>query len=444
MQGKAGQKTFLTSAAAVFLLAFLLRLALALPGLTQDEERFHRPDTASYLVPANSLYYTGAYLDEEGEPTGYRTPGLPVLLAALKPAAGNSTGLYSFLLLLIGSLTVFPVYGACRLYSSRGASAFAAALFAVNPTAIAHAPLVLSDTLFTLFAAFTLYFFLRFMKDRDPFFFFSAVFCAGTGTLVRPVNLLWLAPCLTALFLMRDQTWKRKLILGGGAVLLSALLLVPWCIRNYKIGEGFRLDCGSMTTLRHNASTLESSLTGESAETIRERYREEFAALPWLYPTKAEQNSVIEKKMMQYILSHPVQYIRLSLRPYDYLPDIATLMENLNITRTGQGTFDVLTRHGAAAAAEHYFRSQNMLTVFLIALPFSLAALTLYLCTAIGFCRCLFRRKRDYCLLFLLFGFGFYYTLMTGPVQMPRYILPALPVFCLFASMVRGTSGEKQ
>ncbi len=426
-----GSKTsFPTSAAAVFLLALAVRLAFAFPGLVSDDERFLRPDSGSYLASANSLYHYGEYRNSEGEPTAFRTPGLSVFLACFKPAAGNGTALYSFLLLLIGSLTVFPIYASCRRFAPPGASAFASLLFCLNPTAISAAPMLLSDTLFLFFTAFTLYFFLLGMEKKDAFYFLSAVFCAGIGTLVRPVNLFWLVPCLIALFLT-DQTWKRKWILGGCAVLLFALPVFPWIVRNHAAGEGWRLDTSSVSTLQHNASTLESSITGEPAEQIRERYREEFAALPWLYRTKAEQNTVIEQKMIRYILSHPVRYVQLSVRPYVYLPDIPTLLENLNVTQTGQGTFDVLNRHGLLAAAEHYFASAGWW--LMITLPLTLATLLLYCSAIAGWIRTLL--KKEWCLAFLLFGFGFYYTLMTGPVQMPRYTLPALPVFCLFAAL---------
>ncbi len=415
---------------AVFLLALLLRLAFALPGLLADDERFMRPDSGGYLAAANSLYHYGEYRDADGEPTAFRTPGLAVFLACFKPLAGNGTVLYSVLLLLIGSLTVFPVYGACRTFAPPGASAFAAALFAVNPTAVSAAPMLLSDTLFTFFTAFTLYFFLQGIRKQDLFCFYCAVLFAGIGTLVRPVNLFWLIPCLITLFLTA-QTGKRKLIHGGCAVLLFLLIIFPWIARNHAIGEGWRLDTSSVSTLQHNASTLESSLSGESAEVIRERYREEFAALPWLYQTKAEENTAIEQTMIRKILSHPVRYLLLSLRPYVYLPDIPTLLENLNVTRSGQGTFDILNRHGLFAAAKHYFASAGWW--LLLTVPLVLLTLLLYLAAAAGWIRTLL--DREWCLAFLLFGFGFYYTLMTGPVQMPRYTLPALPVFCFFAAL---------
>lgn len=66
-------------------------------------------------------------------------------------------------------------------------------------------------------------------------------------------------------------------------------------------------------------------------------------------------------------------------------------------------------------------------------IPLLLVVLLLYLAAAAGWIMTIY--KKQWLTAFLLIGFGLYYTLMTGPVQMPRYQLPALPVFCFFAAI---------
>lgn len=123
------QKTpFWKSAFAVFLAALLLRLIFAWGGLTSGDDRFARPDTDSYLAPAHSLVCSGTYCGVDGKPTAHRTPGLPILLAVLS-YFGQRT-FFSFVLLFMGSLTVFPVYALCRKFAPPGASAAATMLFA--------------------------------------------------------------------------------------------------------------------------------------------------------------------------------------------------------------------------------------------------------------------------------------------------------------------------
>lgn len=442
------QKTpFYQTATAVFLLALILRLAFAAAGLMEPGDgRFSRPDSESYLANAASLFHTGEYRDSDGDLTAHRTPGLPLLLACLKPAADNGTTLFSVVLLVIGSLCIYPVYGACRTLAPPGASALATALFALHPTAIGAAPVLLSDTLFLFFTALTLYFFARFSfeEKHDPFFWGCTVLFAGVGTLVRPVNILWLIPAVIALLPVKDVSFRRKLIYAGAAVVLFCAITVPWMVRNHSIGAGWRLDSSSVSTMIHNASTLESNLTDLPADEIRNRYRaeqeREFEAFPWKYPTKAEQYAYTEQKMASVIAAHPVRYVAMTCRPYVFLPDVPTLLENNGITQPGRGTFDVLNREGIIAAVKHYFDDDNVWILCLM-LPLILAALALYVLTAAGWIKALLKRR--WLPVFLPIGFGLYYTVMTGPVQMPRYILPALPVFVLCAAMALTKENRK-
>ena len=292
----------------------------------------------------------------------------------------------------------------------------------------------------------TLYFFVMFAQERrhDPFLFFCAVSCGAAGALVRPVNLLWIVPCAVAVFFVRGIRFRRKLLYAAVSVLLFGLVLFPWLARNQAIGAGFRLDSSSAVTLIHNASALESSVTGEAADQIRQRYFEEleriYEADPERFASEDERLTYCETRMMQIILAHPRQYILLSLRPAALAPDIPTLLENLGITQSGRGTLDVMNRQGFAAAVRHYFEGNNV--ALAASIPLILASLVLYLGALAGLIVRIFRR--DWVTVFLFFGFGMYYLWITGPVAMPRYQLPALPVFCVLAAAAFGAVSVKK
>lgn len=436
-------KKFILSPFGLFLAAFVLRLAFALGGMMSDgPDRFQRPDSASYLAPASALAAGGEYLGADGVPTAHRTPGFPLLLAVLS-YFGNRVFLTVFLILL-GSAAVFPIHAACRLYAPPGASAFAALLFCLNPTAVAAAPMLLSDTFFMLFTAFSLYFFLRFIQKKTAFDLFTAVLFAGLGTLIRPINLLWILPAIFVLFCVPGITWKKTLLLAGGALTLFALCVVPWIVRNHAVGAGWRIDSSGASTLIHNASALESSLTGVPGEAVREKYEREFAraesADPDSFRTAAARLSLREERMTDVILRHPWRYLTLSLRPYSLLPDVPGLMENCGVSESGRGTFDVLNREGAIAAAQHYFAGRTGL--FLAFAPLILAALALYLAAFAGLVSAAVKRDGLLLLAFLLFGV--YYLILPGPVAMPRYQLPALPVFCVLAACAAGLLKKDQ
>ncbi len=427
-------------AATVFILALILRLAFALPGLMLDQpqERFSRPDTASYIQPALSLVEYGEYRGEDGTPTAHRPPGFPMLLAVLQFFGGQT--FVCIVLILIGTSAVLPVYWSCERFASPAAAAWAAALYALNPTSIAHAPMLLSDTLFAALTAWCMYFLLKTMPskadlqentEKIPFTAF-AVFFAVCAAYVRPVNLFWIFPAAVLIyFLCSGFSRGKRLLISGGAVLAFVLCLLPWMARNHSIGAGWRFDVSSAVTMRHNAAALESRITGIAEEDVRrKRDNELLDSLPD-DPSYATVLDCTEKKNAAYILQHPAEYAAMCIRPYAMIPDIPALMENLGITQSGRGTFDVLNREGIWAAVKHYFNGH--MGALAAAVPLMIAALVLYLAALSGiFILC---KQKNWILLMFFAVFAVYYLLMVGPVAMPRYHLPALPVLCLLAAI---------
>lgn len=419
----------------LFFAALILRFVFAFDGLFNDEtaSRFSRPDTESYLTPAQSLVTTGDYRGVDGELTAHRTPGFPMFLAVL--SIFGEEMFFSILLIITGCIAVFPIYGMCRKFAPPLPSFLAAGLFVLNPTAIGNAPLLLSDTLFMVFTAFTLRFMVEFLfeEKHDPAMLVFAVIFAGLGTLIRPLNLLWFIPCIVVIWFVRDgRNKQQKLIFSLAATALFFAFILPWVIRNHAIGAGWRLDSSSAITMTFNAATLESSLTGQSIDEIRTRYTQEL--YDEIDPEDDSQDARLtrtEKKMTAIIMEHPFRYAMLSLRPWALLPDVPTLLENLNVTQTGQGTFDVLNREGILAAVKHYFKGREAALLF--TLPLILASLILYGAVLYGLW--IIIRRKDWLMMILFAGFGLSYLLITGPVTMPRYVLPALPVFCIFAAI---------
>ena len=448
---KPGRISFFNSAFAVFLVALICRFCFAWSGISDPEAaRFFRPDSASYLAPAFSLAETGEYRGPDGSVTAHRTPGFPAFLGVLttfgvRPTCEAETIWISVFLLVLGALTVFPIYCACRYVSSRTCSALAALLFALNPTAIAHAPLLLSDTFFTLIVAFVLFFFVSFAfgVKKDPFYYFSAVFLAAIAALIRPINLFFFVPLIVAMLLIDPLSLRKKLFYSAVTCLIFFVILFPWIARNHAIGAGWRLDASSASTMVHNAAAVESVVTQNSGEELRHRYEEtfklEFASDPFKYRIAGARMDHIESAMTDKILEHPFLYAYLTLRPWVFLPDVPTLLENQGITQTERGTFDVLNREGIFAAVRHYFDGNG--GALAATIPLLLTVLVLYLAAAAGWIATI--RKKQWLMAFLLIGFGLYYTLLTGPVQMPRYQLPVLPVLAFFAAIALQTAFER-
>ncbi len=430
---------------AVVLIAVLVRLLYAIPGI-QNPELLMRPDSASYLGPAFSLLQDGIYAAcPGGDATAFRTPLYPLYLAFCLLISGNSLGFCAGVSAVLGGLIACPVYLAARLYGSWKTAFFAALLFALNPTAIALSPMFLSDTLFLAFFACQMLFFLKFIRCRFALFFFVSVFSAAMGAMVRQTNLFWILPCLFVLWCIPKLPKYLKGYYTLFAVLIYAAVLCPWMFRNHSIGAGFRLDSSDTLALTHNTAALESRITGTDAEEIRTVYRavfrKEFEADPEKYRTEKDKADFQKKYLVKKIMEHPFHYLSIHFRPYVLFPDIPSFLENLGQTQTGRGTFDILNRQGIPAAVKHYFGGH--LTLFLLCIPLILTVAFTYISAG---CE-LFRQiiiKRNWMLFLLFLLFAEYYLFLPGPISMPRYQLPALLFFCMLSgSFITHLAGNK-
>ena len=414
--------------------AVLIRICYAVPGML-NPELVMRIDSATYLGPALSLLHDGTYSTGPGSgiPALIRTPLYPAFLAILLGISGHSLGFCVFASALLGGLTVIPIFLAVRLYAPWKAALTATALFALNPTAIALSAMITSDTLFVFLISILVWLFLKFLRTKNPGYLYGSTALAGAAALVRPLNLLWILPCLIVTCCIKEIPWRRKLLYCPICFLLFLLILSPWIIRNHIHGAGWRLDAVSADTALHNRSALESRLKGIPGEQLRRQYHaeteEEFRAHPEKYRTDAEKFSYSEGKLLELIRKHPVRYFALHFRPVVLIPDAASFFENLGLTQTGRGTWDVINRHGLPAGIRHYFNGNYLLPCILAPLLLA-AALTYFL----AFCT-LVRAfiKHDWIMILLFLLLAEYYLFMTGPVAMPRYQLPALPFLTVMA-----------
>ncbi len=437
-QGKA-RRQYLTAMWSVVLLALLVRLLVAAPGLAGDEQRFWRPDTVTYVQPALALLEDGAYREAPGSEVRatLRPPGFSVLIAAIYGVTGKSWRLLVVALCVIGALTCIPVFRSGVLYGGTWGGTVAGGLFALNMTAISASPLILSDTWYVFFAAWQCFYFLRFVRHERLVDLWLSVGAAAVSALIRPTGLMWLLPCLFLIAVFPRKSWRKRVIGGLVAVGIYVVVLSPWLVRNAVVGAGPVLDSNTGNTLLyHNVPQMLAVSTGESSETIRQRFvaeaEAEFAADPGRYASVRERSAYQVARAKGYIAEDPLLYARLHVQPMVLLPDAPTLLELLGMTQTGRGTLDVLRRQGLMAAVRHYFGDKLWLLLPLLPL------LAIVGVTYLGAGVQLLLWRREWYMLFVVLGLVVYYLVLPGPVVMPRYQLPALPLMCVMAAMFLG------
>lgn len=422
----------------LFLAAYFVRLLMILPA-GGDMESFFRTDTPTYMGPALSLLHDFTYSTApgSGEMNFLRTPLYPFFLCVTFFLSGKSLLFTVLSSIFVSSISVSFFYGAARKLLSRKYALLAGWLFLLNPTAIAHSPLFLSDTLFTFFTLLSLWGFLFYIKKGKRMALAGSLLSAGLSCLTRPLALLWVFPAIFVICCIQKFSWKKRSLDCLLAFGIFFAVVFPWIFRNYLGGAGWRIDAVSSGTSMHNRSALESRLTGIPGYRLRERYEKEAKTLfqkeKEKYASLDARLSYHEKNLLETVKQHPFSYLMLHFRHEVLLPDIATFFEDLGLTTTGRNTWDVINREGIWAGVKHYFAGRMYLPF--IILPLLVPVGIIYL-GAVG--RLLFALwKKEFFLILLFLLFSEYFLFMTGPIAMPRYQMPALPfIYILGASFL--------
>lgn len=205
---------------AIVLGALLLRASLITP-------RFHQPpDDPDRYLPLARTIAAGEGLATEGNPTAYRPPLYPILLAPFVRFIDNValTRAIGGLHLLLGAGTVgLSIEAARRLGLSTARQLFAGVIVAFDPVLVVQCRSVMTETLAAFLAAVVLVLAVN-PRSRGGF---PLGFAGGLAILCRPS----IAPALalTGFGMLRSCPFKRTLTFVLGVL----LTLSPWILRNW-------------------------------------------------------------------------------------------------------------------------------------------------------------------------------------------------------------------
>ena len=400
-----------------------------------------RPDSLGYLQPAMSLAKKLTYNTtiDSGVAETSRAIGFPFFMSFFFKFFNDNLAIIiaSMVLILLSSLSVYLVYATARLFKcSRNWSLFAAALFGLNATSIASAPMMLSDTLHVFFATLLIYFFTRYYFAKNPLYAIISMFVCGIATLVRPVNLVWFIPAIFLILINNHHRFKIRILTAVTSVAVFFMVITPWMVRNYNNGSGFVIDDNYGNMLYHNGAALLAAAEGGDSGKIRADLIAKTKKYFLENPQKFKDNKKARYKyktneLKNIVLKYPGTYAKLHFRPWILIPDVAGLLELQEKTTSGRGTFDVLNKSGFFAAVKHYLNGKYSLLLWII--PFLLITVITYLGCFLTLIKWIFKRK--FFMIFYSLAFIEYYLILPGPVTMPRYILPALSVICVFAAI---------
>ena len=415
----------------ILLGALIVRIGFIIPLLRHRAvERLLRPDSFEYIRGAWSLAQNFTYSVTS------RPPGTSLFFALFFQ---RGAPVLAVALCFISAAVVYLVYLAVKECAGEKCALAGAGFAAFNITAVVNAPLLLSDTLFSLFAALEFLAFIIFVfreNHRKRYAFLAAVI-GGAACLIRPINILHVAVLPVLTLFCPEIKWKKKVAVAAIEVLLFALIVVPWMLFNYSRGAGFAVDTNTGAMYHQNGAMLLAEVNGSDFETEKSRLLEieksEFADQE-RYPDMASQEKFRISEYLKLLKEHPWIALRQQLFNYRILvPDLPTALELLGVTTPNRGTMSVAAKSGLVAAAKHYFG--NAWRDLLPLAPFIIIYIEMFIYIAIALYRTIREIKNKWYFLLLLGGFGLYYLWLPGAITAPRYQLPALPVLALFAAL---------
>ena len=296
----------------VFFVALTARLPLWL-NLAQHPEALLNPDSSSYIMPAKNLLSQGVYSTSENSPylpDAERPPGYPLFLAAHFLILDNIIW-PSATQIVIDAGTAAMVSIAASCLNPHPAAWMVGLLYALDPVACAHAPLLLSEVVFTFFLTLSLLLLLRAGEEpRDPTPIALSGLCLGGATLTRPISVyLWLPWSLALAWAWPHRFKRQACLFAATALLLPAF----WCARNWTNWRSFSFNPVRVAdAMFWQAAAIQASIEGISMDDSRAKLANEFRQL---YP-KPSENSVEESRLLhafarKIVVTHPMQAIKL-------------------------------------------------------------------------------------------------------------------------------------
>ncbi len=194
-------------------------------------------DPDAYRLIAENLRNHGVFsCSPEGgvlEPTAFRPPLYPVLLAATAWQGRVTPWCVAVLHLLLGTLTVFLSLIVARRWSLGAGSWLVAAMVAGDPILLNQSAQVMTETLATLLAVASLLVLTRSLYKQSWHTNLLVGLVLGCATLCRPTFLIWaVLIVLHAAFCCGRWTGLQRAVLITGGLLLA---LSPWIIRNQQV-----------------------------------------------------------------------------------------------------------------------------------------------------------------------------------------------------------------
>lgn len=276
--------------AGLVVVGILARLVFVLiPGNALKAPWSGGGDTGAYVLLAQNIVAHRGFT-YAGQPTAFRPPGYPLLLAAFMEVFGKNYVLATRVLQFFEGLFVALLCAAIArtIFGKRAAKAtLVIALFL--PTLVQMTGEVLTEATAATLTVVFLYFLVQRGEDAHGHSVAGMSVAVGLGAMVRS-NLAFLG-CVSLWAVFFRQKGRLRLRDAALAVLVPCVLMTPWVWRNLRSFNGsvvFSTQAG-FAAMAGVMSPQGRALPGEM-ENMR-------AALGWALPSELETNSSIRSRL---------------------------------------------------------------------------------------------------------------------------------------------------
>lgn len=358
-------------------------------------------------------------------PESFRTPGYPVFVAALYGIT-RSLFVVSAIQMLLSAFSVVLLYKIAQRFFSERISRIATGLFAIEPSSVFYAGVILSDTFFVFLFLAAIWIFLN-HKDNPAYWkMLSAGIVLGFATLVRPVA-QFLPVLFAALLFFQFRIFSKYLWRYIGYFFIGFLLIVfPWLARNYYHFQSWQLSSVSaITAYVYNVPMFYSAERGlnqdEVIDFFKSRYGEFNLRDRSLLNAKEMQKSavvIIKTNLAGYAKFHLIKTI-----PFFLTDGIRDPLRLVRLLKGGEPNLSSLLASG---------KSRTILRLIFSGEPnfnFFLVGFAFWGLISAGFLAAIIFAWRHPGRIWLWFfaSLVFYFAVLTGPVSSGRYRMPAVP-----------------
>ena len=228
----------------IFLVALGVRVAATMmfEGLHEGQRPTAGSDGVEFIQLAVSLVQRGEYAYTPGNPTSFRAPGFPCLLAGVYWITGVNNFLAARLVqCLIGAALALVVFALARRLADDSSALVAAFLVALYPNVLYYTIHFSSEPLFTLLLTITVLVLLDAVEHHRLACYGGAGLALGLAALTRPIGLYFAPLFALAVVWSSRREWRHVL---SGLTLFAigmAMVIAPWSVRNYRVHDRWLL-----------------------------------------------------------------------------------------------------------------------------------------------------------------------------------------------------------